>query len=165
MIQQGSKRRTWLVRMTTMIALLLMLSFLIVLFRGILWSPQNRDINSSELELGVTTMFKLSNKRVWATRLDEQQRQQFSALHKYVHSGGGCQIQAEVCYIKSVTPKQGVFIIYIKEKPNILAMEVEWIGGFINPNNGAIYDLFGRLYRDSVRKNSLNVDEYINILP
>ena len=155
-------KRIWLLRLTISFAILLLVSFLFIFFRGLAWNPHTIQENTSELELGVTTMLRQSRQRVWVTRLDQLQRQRLQLIDRFVFNEGGCQLQEQVCFIKSETTQQGVLIVYVNEKPDILATEVVWQGGFINPNNGAVYDLLGRLYRGSIKDNNDLVARYIN---
>ena len=157
-------KRIWLLRLTVSFAILLFVSFLFIFFRGLAWSPNTIDENTSQLELGITTLIRQSGQRFWVTRLDQLQRQKLQIIAQFVFNEGGCQLQEQVCFVKSKTTKQGVLIVYVSEKPDILVTEVAWQGGFINPNNGAVYDLLGRLYRSSMKGNDDKVERYINVL-
>ena len=156
-------KRIWLLRITTSFAVLFLVSFLFILFRGMAWSPHGIDEDISKLELGITTMIRYSGQRSWVTRLDQQQRQKLQKNNQFVHAEGGCEIKQPLCFIKAETTKQGVLFVYVNTKPDILPIETVWLGWFINPNNGAVYDLLGRLYRGSVKENDDQIERYINI--
>jgi len=147
MFQIKLNKRTWLLRITLACSALLLVSFFIIIFRGAIWSPHSIDENTSALELGITTMIRQSGRRVWVTRLDELQRKKLHTISQFVFNQGG------------------VLIVYVEKKPDILATEVAWQGGFINPKNGAIYDLLGRLYRSNINVNNDSIAKYINVPP
>lgn len=165
MFQIKLNKRTWLLRITLACSALLLVSFFIIIFRGAIWSPHSIDENTSALELGITTMIRQSGRRVWLTRLDELQRKKLHTISQFVFNQGGCEIEQQICFVKSETSQQGVLIVYVEKKPDILATEVAWQGGFINPKNGAIYDLLGRLYRSNINVNNDSIAKYINVPP
>ena len=163
----NSNKRLWLTRITIFFVALLFLLFLFIFFRGIAWSPNTTETKSSQLNVGSTTLIRQEGQRLWATRLSDKQRKELVDLNPFVFTGDGCATQ-EICLIQSETSQQGVIVIYIDKKPDALTPETKWLGGFIDPSNGAIYDLLGRLYRDSaysasVKNTTVNdIKKFIN---
>lgn len=147
MLKKNNKR-LWLTRLTIFFAIILILLFLFIFFRGVVWSPNKTKKKSSQLHVGSTTLIRQEGQRLWATRLSDKQREELADLNPFVFTGNGCG-KEEICLIQSATSQQGVIVIYIDNKPDALTPETKWLGGFIDPSNGAIYDLLGRLYRDS----------------
>lgn len=122
------------------------LAFLYVLFKMATWSPQFNLANelSAVLESD-TRLVSLKGKRYWVTKLSKNQRKQMDDVDTYVHQVTVCD-ESDFCLIDSSTLRQGVIIRFALEKPQQLNLEQEWFGGFINPANGAVYDLKGRGY-------------------
>lgn len=162
MIENNRNKRAWLARMTAFVALSLLFSFLFILVRGVVWSPHEIDDNTLTLELGATTMLRESGQRLWVTRLNEQQRNQLAAMVQFVFTDGGCSAEQRFCRINSATAQQGIMIVYVDKKPDTLSAEATWLGSFINPTNGAVYDLLGRLYRTHDHQAD-TVDRFINV--
>ncbi len=155
-------KRQWLVRATTFIILLLLATFIFIFMRGLMWTPNEVHEANSELELGVTDLVRRQGKRLWLTRLSKQQKAILRTATPFVVKGGGCSLQQENCWIQSETGQQGIVIRYIKDKPATLSNETPWTGGFINPINGAIYDLSGRYYKESTQQgNAVEGIDYI----
>lgn len=157
---EDTNKRIWLVRLTSICATLLLLTFLFVILRGIAWSPHEIETNTAEIELGSTKLIHQSGQRLWVSRLTDLQRQNLSSLSNEVFLEGGCVIKDELCLIDSATDQQGIIMIYLENKPDVLTDKTPWFGGFINPRNGAIYDLLGRLYRQSAKSEQLK--KFIN---
>ena len=147
-MQEKNNKRLWLVRMTFSAVVILIVLFLFIFFRGLAWSPDTSEKKSSELNTGSTKLIRQDGQRLWATRLSEIQRQELVKLTPFVTTGNGCAPEG-ICFVQPETSQQGVIIIYIEKKPDVLVSETPWIGGFINPVNGAVYDLLGRLYPNS----------------
>ena len=143
--------RQWLVRATTLIILLLLASFIFIFIRGLMWSPNEINKPGAYLELGVTDLVHHQGQRLWVTKFSEEQKAILQTITSFVADSNGCQLQQEICWIQSETERQGVVIRFIKNKPEALSNETPWVGGFINPLNGAVYDLSGRYYRESTR--------------
>ncbi len=143
--------RQWLIRLTALMAFLLVASFVGILVRGVAWSPSEvKDIEAG-IELGSTELVKHQSQRLWLTRFSPEQRKKMVQINPYVVTEGGCDLGAEKCLVQSTTNRQGVIVRYVQAKPDTLNNDVVWMGGFIDPTTGAIYDLLGRLYKNSTR--------------
>lgn len=148
--------RQWLIRLTTLMAFLLVASFVGILIRGVAWSPSEvKDIEVG-IELGSTELVKHQRQRVWLTRFSPEQRKKIVQITPFVVVEGGCDTEAEKCLVQSTTNRQGVIVRYVQAKPDTLNNDVVWIGGFIDPTTGAIYDLLGRLYKNSTKNKQVS---------
>ena len=152
--------RSWLIKTTIVASSLFVLSFVFIFVRGMVWSPNTIKDSDSNIELGTTALIQHQGQRLWSTRLLPEQRLQLEKINDYVFVGGGCDIQTKRCLLESKTNRQGVIIRYLESKPDIFKNQIPWAGGFINPTNGAIYDLLGRLYR--ANSNSEKVLKFID---
>lgn len=141
--------RSWLIRATVSMAGLFVLCFLVIFVRGLFWSPNQVNDSQTTIDLGSTELVQQQRARLWLTRLSPNQRKRLEKIDQYVFTEGGCDAQLDKCLVQSKTSRQGVIIRYVEAKPDILKNDIPWIGGFINPVNSAIYDVLGRLYRDS----------------
>jgi len=165
-------QRKWLLRLTALISIAFLVSFFYIFIRGLIWSPNsidNRlDLSAVQLSLGTSDIFQFSGKRVWLTRFSEKQHEQLRNMNEFVYQEGGCDLgeinteKESYCMLQVETQIQGVIIRYISERPHSLSKDTPWVGGFINPADGAIYDLSGRLYKQ-ILIDSENTRRHINI--
>ena len=109
------------------------------------WVPDQQK-NSIDLTEGETQLISYQGNRVWMTRVSNLQKQQLTMLSSLVHQDTGCDVSQETCFVQSETDRQGILLLYLKEKPDVLSKNQEWFGGFLNPATNAVYDLLGRGY-------------------
>lgn len=82
------------------------------------------------------------------THLNDRQREALSKVPATViRLNSGCVPQTQYCLLSAATTRPGVELRFVSKKPVALGREAIWEGGFINPDNGAIFDLLGRAYR------------------
>lgn len=128
----------------------LALAFMVVLFISLgtnnspTQDPSNYSDQFHDIKTGVTGKRRLGKHAVWVTRLSEEQRLQLGAMAKQVVNLDGCQMS--LCILNAHTERQGIDLIFSRERPPQVAVGTPWLGGFVNPTNGAVYDLLGRAY-------------------
>jgi len=138
--------KTVLSRVVKLLMSCFVLAFLYVLFRMATWTPAFDLANEiSEVTVGETKLVSLKGKRFWVTRFSQEQKQQMDKLKGLVHQDTVCS-ESEFCLVKIDTSRLGVIIRYTIDKPAQLVTPNPWFGGFVNPANGAVYDLKGRGY-------------------
>ena len=144
-----------LVTIVKLMFLVLAIAFLIILFKGafvgtrIISKASSTDLESqiNNIKEGNTVILRLDQQRVWVTRFSQQQLNFNQNLSSSVISHkDGCFVSSSFCIVKTETKRQGVEIRYSLDRPAQVAENVEWNGGFVNPGNGAVYDLLGRAY-------------------
>jgi len=139
--------RHQLLRIIKIFILLLIAGFLFVLFKVGSWTPATNQLpDTSGLLQGQTAMFKVENKPYWVSRFSSQQLKKLATLKDHIHNGTGCKLEQALCWVTANTNRQGVLIRYSKQKPSNVKANQPWYGGFVNPANGAVYDLLGRGY-------------------
>ena len=157
-------RKIWLKRLTLILSSAFILMFIFIILRGLTWSQSRIEDHISAIGIGTTEVIHYHGKKVWATRFSQNQLANLSVTDDYVFQQGGCYITEksliDYCLVITQTQQQGVVIRYIKEKPNNLSADIPWNGGYINPVNGAVYHLLGRLYKQVA---SEQVDTAISI--
>lgn len=131
---------------------LIVLAFLFVLVRSLStgynsFSDGDQSDQFANVFQGTTQMRRLNGQRVWVSRLSPQQSKQL--FDRTINSGAGiaaCDIHAELCVVDAATTRSGIELRYLLQRPTRIAHDVIWVGGFIDPNNGNLYDLLGRSY-------------------
>lgn len=73
--------------------------------------------------------------RVWVTRLNKAQKNQLGANNP-------C-IDGELCIVSATTQREGIEIVFARTKPLQIESNDPWLGGYIDPTNGNVYDLGG----------------------
>jgi hypothetical protein len=128
----------------------LILAFAVVLLRfsgGVPQTPRLTD-TFAQLRSGQTVLQRLNGDPVWVSRLSESQRQQAKTNEGYLlKPESGCAPATELCALVASTDRDGVVIRFTHAIPPQLPAESVWFGGFVNPLNGATFDLLGRAYR------------------
>lgn len=151
-------RRVALWRIIKMMLLMLLLAFVYILLSGSgVNAPHDGQQSTDEQELAIfdninnsETVFRLyKGQRVWITRVSEAQRDQFVNLNTHVAATGGCLISADFCVLAANTDRAGINLSFVKSEPPQLPSDIPWVGGFVNPASGAVFDLWGRAYRFS----------------
>jgi len=124
------------------------------------WSPYiDLDTGTADLGSGEVKLMKLNGTKYWAIRLNPAQKSQLEAVDKWTYPVPYCDSSYSVCLVAVDTQRQGILIREAITKPKQLSREEAWVGGFINPANGAVYDLMGRGYRS----NSVNALQSISV--
>lgn len=123
--------------------LLLILGFVWILLSSLRGLPQQTTAVESadtdafaSLALGATELRRLNAQRVWVTRLSEQQRRFLGETHD-------CAAR-EYCIFPAATERPGIELVFTTERPLWLPATKDWMGGFVDPSNGTVYDIGGR---------------------
>ena len=153
---ENLRRRALLSKAVYWMLALLALAFMFVLFRslntGLTESPSAEQTLKDEslfndITAGQTALRRVGSLRVWVSRFNDLQKRQAAQLNTMVNSQGmHCKLQTELCVIPAATNRQGVELRYTRTAPAQLPNELLWFGGFVDPNNGQLYDLWGRAY-------------------
>ena len=142
-----ASRKTKLIKLVTGLFLCLIIVFIYVGFKMATWSPNQSKSNSKQLVLeGETKLIVKDGNHFWLTRLSSQQRQDMISISDQVFSKSGCSIETDVCQITAQSQHSAVLIVYVSTKPAQLSVDQLWFGGYVNPVDGAVYDLLGRGY-------------------
>jgi len=155
-------QRKWLLRLIALISIAFILCFIFIFIRGSTWSPNSLDnhmeISSVQLPKGTSEIIHFSGMRVWLTSLSDEQIEQLRQMNNFVYQEGGCDLgeinneKDRYCMLQVETQIQGVIMRYISERPHSISKDIPWVSGFINPVDGAIYDLLGRLYKSTMKE-------------
>jgi len=142
-----NKRRQLLKKATITGLLLIIMAFLYIIFKGLLWSPKlSQEESYQTLALGETRLVRYQQQRYWVTKLNNEQREQLSQLVKFIHISSGCSIQDNVCELDARSERSGVLVQFVSQRPAQLPSNTPWFGGFVDPASGSVYDLLGRGY-------------------
>ncbi len=156
-------RKIWLIKLIKSMFLFLGLAFAFVLFRSLSGPALTTSVNSpfDDVELGETAMRRLLGQRVWATRLTPLLRRQLKELESSIDSSSqGCLAEQVLCVVAAQTDRSGIEIRYTRERPPQLHHSVPWLGGFVNPTTGAVFDLLGRPYTQGEALTIIEADRY-----
>ncbi len=156
--------RVVLVRLVAVMALIVVCAFLFILLKGTLGSGlQTNASNSSDelvhnLALGETALRRDDAQLFWVSRLTTEQTNELSLFSdSIVQLDSGCLLESQICILSSQTERSGVQLRFVEQAPIQLPSDTPWTGGFVNPNDGAVYDLIGRPYRFQGEVRSLKV--------
>lgn len=145
-------QRLWLPRLVAALFVSLILVFVFILIRGATFTTHKQVADLPAL--GTASLEQKKGVYYWLNNYSDTQRSMRAQIDKWVVvANAGCAggaAESSICALSAETGKQGVRIIYRKERPPLMKRNIPWQGGYINPVNGAIYDLFGRAYKSSV---------------
>ena len=153
-----------LIRLVRTMFLILVLAFVFVLLRSLGGPSLTTSVASpfDDVEIGETAIRRYQGQRVWVTRFSSQLRRELKAVDAVViNPHTGCKPSKPLCAVLALTDVDGIEIRYSLARPAAIKRSVAWIGGFVNPNSGAAFDLLGRAYQhtDSQDGNGLRVVE------
>lgn len=152
--------RKLLGRLVGAMSAMLAAAFLWVLFSGVFVAGSSVAHNNdfSNILPGQTVMRRVNRQRVWVTLISDTQRRKLAQFNEgAVVRGQGCDLTAAVCVISAATARAGIELRFVSEVPTSLAENLPWVGGFVNPNTGAVYDLIGRAYAFQAEARPLSV--------
>ena len=102
----------------------------------------------AEVAIGQTVLRRIEGRRVWLTRLSESQRHAATLLQEQlVYPDAGCKPESVLCVLDAATARDGIELTYTDSPPPQLPNAPTWMGGFVDPGSGAVFDLLGRAYR------------------
>jgi len=153
-----------LIRLVRAMFLILVLAFAFILLRSLGGPSLTTSVSSpfDDVEIGETTIRRYQGQRVWVTRFSSQLRRELKSVDEVViNPHSGCKPSKSLCAVLALTDVDGIEIRYSLARPAAIKSSVAWVGGFVNPNSGAAYDLLGRAYQHSDPKhdNGLQVVE------
>ena len=132
---------------------LLLLAFVFVSLKSLSGAEsenfRQQGLNVEQLPLGQPTLQLVDGRRLWITRLSDQQSRD-AALNKPFlidDSQSGCSPQQAICALSATAAKHSVDIVFSRTAPPQLSDQVNWRGGFVDPTTGGVFDLLGRPYR------------------
>lgn len=153
-------RRRFLSIVVAGLFLLLLLAFVWIFFTGIgvatVKTSGEVSLNSlyDNISQGQSVLRRYKKQLVWVTHINDFQRQQAAELDEHLLDvTSGCQISQPYCVLSAVTLRDGINIQFSQHAPAQLPAAVPWLGGFVDPISGKLYDLFGRGYRINGQEN------------
>ena len=134
------------------------LAFIYVLLRSLSPDAGSKTTIVDNLSPGQTAMRRLDGRRVWISHLSAQQKKVLNSMpENMVTVASGCQLPASYCIIDAASERAGIELVYSKPRPSVMLKSKIWVGGFIDPDSGAIYDLLGRAYKRDTATRTLRV--------
>ncbi len=113
------------------------LGFALVLFMSLGNQTQHKDPQLfSDLISGQTSKRRLNGVRVWVSQLNTQQHESLGPNHP-------CE-NLEFCIISAEGSASGLDLVYSLRPPPQLTSAHPWVGGFVDPSSGDLFDLAGR---------------------
>jgi len=100
------------------------------------------------LHPGQSKLHRYQRQMVWVTFLNQHLRAGLSELAPYViNPEVGCDVAQAYCVVAASTSIDSIYLQYTRQEPQQLPSNTPWIGGFVDPTSGAVYDLLGRAYK------------------
>ena len=131
----------------------MVLSFASILLNGtVFFIPDSLDERASAqqfegLLVGESQLRRVNKQIVWVTYLSDIQKNNLASLtDAQVQLNNACDDAHQYCILLAETDRSGIQLQYTNTSPPQLPIELPWYGGFVNPANGAVYDLLGRAY-------------------
>lgn len=163
-------KRLILSRLVSALFGVLILVFFWVFFRGISSSTyfsDNGELVSTlykGLQPGQSALRRYQKQMVWVTYLDESIRKRLPQLESYlIDPALGCDVNQDYCIVEAKTTVDAIYLQFTNQEPQQLPSDTPWVGGFVDPTTGAVYDLLGRAYRiKSATKSSLPVIQVLD---
>lgn len=142
-----------LTRIVILLCAVVLFSFASILLNGTIFfvspSVEKKSVHSSfdDLIIGETKLRRVGKRVVWVTLLSAMQKSNMQQLTAgLVDHNEGCDLSQVYCVLLADTKQSGISLRYTAAAPPQLPNTVPWFGGFVNPTNGAVYDLLGRAY-------------------
>jgi hypothetical protein len=155
-------RKVILTRLVVLLFIALAGAFIVVLFSSLVSAPTASSdpqsiLRFADIQKGATGKRRIDGIPVWVSHLSSKQIDDLTRIKADVVDDGGCQ-RKQYCIIDARTKQQGIDLSFTAQRPPQVPDTTAWLGGFVNPLNGAVYDLLGRAYR-------LNAPQYQTALP
>lgn len=141
--------------------LILFLALAFVLLRSLGGPSLTQSVASpfDDVELGETALRRFDGQRVWVTRFASTQRAELKNLDPVMRSKQGvCDPSTILCVLIAATQVPGVEIRHTRARPVQIKNSVPWVGGFVDPSNGRVFDLLGRAYDDGAPLEQVNAN-------
>ena len=108
-------------------------------------SPRDRLI--ADVAVGATVLRRYQGKRVWVSHFSDTQQRNGAQLSPFVQTQNSpCALSNTICVLDAATQRAGVELRFSATAPAQLPRDLPWHGGFVDPNNGRLFDLWGRAY-------------------
>lgn len=130
-------RRQQLLRVVLFGFALIAFALLLVLFSGLSIRSSNQPSSPfNNISLGETGKLWHRNQRVWVTRLSAEQQSALGPENQCA--------EMEFCALAAASSRAGIELIYSRTRPPQVQQSIDWQGGYVDPANGAVFDLSGR---------------------
>jgi len=130
---------------------LLFLAFLYIAFQ-VAFSPRGYRVepeNWQDIVPGTAQMIRRGRDYIWAVRYADVEAGPFSELTDFVAADEHtCDPNIHQACEFSGSTGDGIIIRYVEQRPSTLAIDIPWFEGFVDPTSGALYDRFGRQYKN-----------------
>ncbi len=94
---------------------------------------------------GETTLRRVNGAPTWVTRVDASLLAQMDEVPTQPNTTA-CALQTGLCFLNARTSVSGILFTYTDTAPPQLASSIPWFGGYVDPNNGNVFDRLGRAY-------------------
>lgn len=160
-------QRKVLARAVASLFLLLLMAFFFVVFKGVapvvsdfFYTPNDAANQTlfKGITQGQTVLRRYQGKTVWVTAIDEKIISGASTLNSYLfNQNQGCDVKKPFCVLNAATKQDGIYVSFTTKEPKQLPSSVPWLGGFVDPTSGELYDVLGRAYRVNQQKTVLSL--------
>lgn len=121
--------------------------------------PLSSDIiDFGGIKPGQADLYGWQGKPILVVHRTDQQIQAGIELEDYVHLQGNQPESVKQSY-RSLQPRYGIFhaqtkrlgviLQYVESRPANLPVDYPWRGGFVDPASSAVFDPFGRRYKNT----------------
>ncbi len=105
-----------------------------------------------DVAYGQTALRRAQQTRVWVTRINQVLRQQAAEIEPHLlDPTSGCDPVTPLCVLAAASARSGIDIIYTEQRPPQLPSEILWLGGFVDPSSGEVFDRLGRVYKRTAK--------------
>ena len=142
--------RLLLIRLIKLMFAALLLAFLYVMFVGVSKAPMSSSSEPlagdyASVAPGTSQLVRVAGQPAWVTHVDPVLLTKLFALSDAVGEGG-CLPRLGYCVLNAGTQTQGVLASWTEAPPPQLPNDKPWIGGYVDPTNGHVFDQLGRPY-------------------
>jgi len=150
----NANRRVVLRRLITVMLVFASGTFVFILLNGTLGfnplidSDQRAEKLTDELAIGDSELRRAEGELIWISYLSTEQMNELAAYtDAIVRLDTGCAVDMQYCGLSAETGQTGIQFRWSESPPPQVPIGLPWSGGFVNPVNGAVYDLLGRAYQ------------------
>lgn len=148
--QRSDNVNAWLPKLVKAMFIALIAVFIFILVQGAMFTGKGSSLTKALPAIGTVSLNNKKGMYYWINHYSDAQLSVRTKLDKWVVDAiEGCPESQSFCALSAETGQQGVRIIYSEQSPPLMKSDTPWFGGYINPVNGAVYDLFGRAYKFS----------------
>ena len=115
---------------------------------------------TGRVPVGEVAMRRYKNQAIWVVHLSAAQLTVLKEIEPYVFNPKlGCDLNKLYCLLQTQTARDGINVQFSEAEPPQLKTGTPWVGGFVDPNNGSVYDLVGRAYTQNKDKSVKAIKE------